>query len=137
MCLTIEELSKYHNYEVLIEILTEEIKHLEHCSMGLIASYNSQGGGSGNTKDDVVSRQASMLIAQKESLKMLRIHAMQERGKIFYYITNTVALDDSQVSKMMYQRFIKRKSWNGVAMSVGGGNTADSCRKAVFRYCKR
>ena len=135
--MTIKELSKYYDYSVLIDNLTEEIEHLEYCSMGTTAAYGGTGGGKVSIKDDVVSRQASVIIAKKESLMMLRLHTEAEREKIVDYIFYTVAPNDALVAGMMYQRFIKLKSWHRVAMAIGGNNTADSCRMAVFRYCKK
>lgn len=135
--MTVKELSRYYEYTVLIASLTEEIEHLEYCSMGLTASYGGNGGGSGSSGKDVVSIQASQIIAKKEALLSLKLYMEQEREKIVEYIFYEVAPKDALVAGMMYQRFVKLKSWHRVAMAVGGNNTADSCRMAVFRYCGR
>lgn len=103
--MTIEELSEYYRYSVEIKALDDELK------------YNRGKPGEEDT------------IANLEKLKAL---CEVKRAKISDYI---FSVKDPLVVGMMYARFILCKSWYGVAMYVGGNNTADSCRMTVFRYC--
>lgn len=44
---------------------------------------------------------------------------------------------DPLVRECMKHKFIEQKSWEEVAMSVGGYNSAGSCRMLVIRYLNR
>ncbi len=134
--MTIKELSEYYNCTLLIKSIEQEIKHLETCPVGTVANYSGTGGVSGE-KTDNVHRQAVKIMEQKKKLQALLEKTQTERDIITRYIFETVATQDKVVAAMMYQRFIKLKSWYGVAQEVGGYNTADSCRMAVFRYTKK
>lgn len=57
----------------------------------------------------------------------------KERELTEYIMT----VDDSLVRRAMYLRHVCCKSWNAVAMDIGGDNTADTIRKAHDRFIKR
>ena len=57
----------------------------------------------------------------------------KERELIEYIMT----VDDSLVRRAMYLRHVCCKSWNAVAMDIGGDNTADTIRMAHDRFIKR
>ena len=129
--MTIEELSAYYKYSIKIKALSEEIEYMRGKTPGLCAQYGGAGGRSGAVSDSVGNMAVS--IADKVSeLEKMKVFCELERAKISDYI---FSVNDPLVSGMMYARFILLKSWHAVAMYVGGGNTADSCRMAVFRYC--
>ena len=44
---------------------------------------------------------------------------------------------DPLIKNCMLHKFIKQKSWEDVASSVGGYNSAGSCRMLVIRYLNR
>lgn len=48
-----------------------------------------------------------------------------------------MTVDDSLVRRAMYLRHVCCKSWNAVAMDIGGDNTADTIRMAHDRFIKR
>ena len=45
-------------------------------------------------------------------------------------------IDDSLIRQILTGRYIDGKNWTQVALQVGGGNTADSVRKAADRFLK-
>ena len=45
-------------------------------------------------------------------------------------------IDDSLIRQILTVRYVDGKNWNQVALQVGGGNTADSVRKAADRFLK-
>lgn len=53
------------------------------------------------------------------------------RMKIESYIKS---LDDAVMSLLLYERFIRGRSWQSVANILGGGNTADGVRMKVCRH---
>ena len=54
-----------------------------------------------------------------------------ERERLERYVDT---VDDSLVRMAMTLRFIDGLSWTAVAVRIGGGNTADSVKKMVYRY---
>ncbi|MCI8387041.1 MAG: hypothetical protein HFE63_01065 [Clostridiales bacterium] len=44
------------------------------------------------------------------------------------------SVDDSFMRQVLTYRFVDGLTWYQVAMSVGGGNSADSIRKACVRF---
>lgn len=105
--MTIEELSEYYRYSVEIKALDDELRYIR--------------GKQGEAET----------IAKLEKLKAL---CEVQRARISDYI---FSVNDPLVVGMLYARFILCKSWYGVAMYVGGNNTADSCRMTVFRHIKK
>ena len=57
-----------------------------------------------------------------------------ERNQIIRYI---MAVDDSLMRQILIARFVDGKNWLQVAESVGGHNTADSVKKACYRFLKK
>ena len=45
-------------------------------------------------------------------------------------------IDDSLIRQILTGRYVDGKNWAQVALQVGGGNTADSVRKAADRFLK-
>lgn len=46
-------------------------------------------------------------------------------------------IEDPFIREIAQERFEKKKTWRQVAISVGGGNTEDSVRKAYVRYIRK
>lgn len=133
MTMTVEELSGYYKYSLKIKALNDEIAYLGGKSSGLCASYGGIGGRSGKVSD-ITGETASAIADKISELEKTKVFCEAERAKISDYI---FSVKDPLISAMMYARFILCKSWFGVSMYIGGNNTADSCRMAVFRYCKK
>lgn len=129
--MTIEELSEYYKYSVKIKALSEEIEYMRGKTPGLCAKYGGSTGRNAVTSDNV-GNIASAIADKVSELEKMKFICESERAKISDFV---LAVKDPLISGMMYARFILLKSWYGVAMYVGGNNTADSCRMAVFRYC--
>lgn len=51
--------------------------------------------------------------------------------------TFILGCDDFLIKHILIYRFIDGLSWDAVAARIGGGNTADNCRKLVTRYMSR
>jgi hypothetical protein len=67
-------------------------------------------------------------------IKGLRAKAQRQEREILKYINS---IDDSFIRQIMVHRHIDCMSWVGVAMEMGGGNTADGVRKAHDRFLQR
>lgn len=130
--MTIEELSEYYKYTVKIKALSDELAYLRGKQPGLCAKYS--GSGRAGVISDSTGDTAAAIADKADELRRMKLLCEAERAKISDYV---LSVKDPLISGMMYARFILGKSWYGVAMYVGGNNTADSCRMAVFRYCGR
>lgn len=134
MKMSIKELSGYYDYTVLTKALEEEILFLYQKSARLTQSMNGKEGRAEGNVSDIVGNSASLIAQRKSELERMKAICEYERERISGYILHDIS--DGLVRTMMYARFIKLMPWYKVAMYVGGGNTADSCRKAVFRFCR-
>ena len=47
------------------------------------------------------------------------------------------SIDDYCIRLILFYRFVELKTWNSVAMSIGGGNTEDSVKKACYRFLRK
>ena len=86
--------------------------------------------GSGELSDPTADR------ALRENKLMERIQRMereqsQEAERIMEWIQS---IEDPMIQTIMHARYIRGKSWVGVAHALGGYNTADSVRKMHTRY---
>ena len=57
-----------------------------------------------------------------------------ELNRLNRYINS---IEDSQLRTILALRYVNGLSWNQVAHSVGGGNNADSVRKAIDRLLEK
>ncbi len=133
--MTVKELSKYHDYTAMMKAIEDEIIYLYQKSAKLTQNYsNSEGRAVGGKGTDMVGNSAVLIADRQNDLRRMKELCEYERERISNYIFGDVT--DGLVRAMMYARFIKLLPWYKVATYVGGGNTADSCRMAVFRYCR-
>lgn len=68
---------------------------------------------------------------QEKELVLKARRCMSERERIEKYIGD---IRDSLTRQVLYERYIRCKTWTAVAIAVGGGNTADGVRKISERY---
>lgn len=47
------------------------------------------------------------------------------------------SIEDIQLQYIFRLRFINCKSWQSIAMQIGGNNTVDSVKKMVYRYLSK
>lgn len=71
--------------------------------------------------------------------KLKRLRELQREQKILRpeIIRYINALDDPVISLILYERFIRGRSWQSVANILGGGNTADGVRMKVNRHFRQ
>lgn len=101
----------------------------------LVASPRYDGvahSAQGNISDPVYDRAADVdeinrIIAQLED------DIQRAKDDAIKFIST---IPDSQTRMIVYQRCVLLKSWQAVALAVGGGNTKDSVRKRYTRFFK-
>lgn len=79
-------------------------------------------------------REKSLLILRKKRWSEIEEKLDKQISEIEEYINS---IDDSQMRRMIKYKYIEELSWQQVAERMGGGNTADGCRKALDRYLKK
>ncbi|MCC8065209.1 MAG: hypothetical protein LIO78_08360 [Clostridiales bacterium] len=89
------------------------------------------GGGDNSSALEWVAAEIVDLQAIIDAKHLQCIH---ERNRLERYIAD---IDDSLTRMIFRLRFVNGLSWQQVATSVGGGNTADGMRKRVKRYLEQ
>lgn len=85
----------------------------------------------GNGTSDKTGRYGTE-IAELKQLIALNIQKCEiEKNRIERFIQS---VDDSYIRELLRLRFIDCKSWQAVAMAMGGYNTADNVKKRVYRF---
>ena len=67
---------------------------------------------------------------ERKILKLQR-RLVKVEAEIMEYITT---VPDSFIRQLLFLRFVECSSWDEVAAKIGGGNSADGCRKATRRF---
>lgn len=114
----------YANKE--IERLKRRIEELETAVMS-VTSIND-GMPKNNNK---ISYILEDLIDTKELLRIEMQRLLMNKDTAEKYIAS---IPDTLVRLVLAYRYIDNLSWNQVAAHIGGGNTADSCRKIAERF---
>ena len=83
---------------------------------------------------DKVSSLAAKAVDLERKIQDLREQLLDAETEIMEYISG---IDDSLIRQIIYCRCVCCMSWSRVAHKVGGGNTADTCRKAYSRWMKK
>ena len=83
-----------------------------------------------HNKADKVSRYAIEIAMLREKIEKNIAVRMRMCNRLYSFIEE---VDDSLVRQAIKLRYVDCKSWSNVAKEMGGGNTADSVRKLVFR----
>jgi len=78
------------------------------------------------------SESMAILIAEQRQLVELKTEQLIiEYNRLNRYIAS---IEDSQMRLIMSYRFVNGLPWNQVAANIGGNNTADSVKKACYRF---
>ena len=129
--MTIKELSQLYHLNREIEQEKHRLQELEAAATDTavkISGLPHVGGISDKTAIAAQIADCRAVIEAKVQLSVV------EYNRLNRYIAN---VQDSLTRQIMALRFVNGMSWNQVAMSVGGGNTADGVRKQVTRYLKQ
>lgn len=87
-----------------------------------------------NKKGEVLNTDKSFIDEQEKKQELKIKYCRKLREEIEKYIGS---VDDSLTRQVLYERYIRCKTWAAVACAVGGGNTPDSVRKISERYLAR
>lgn len=129
--MTIKELSQYYMLNREIRDLEEKIRMLEARATSItqdISGMPYSGGRSDKTAiGGIISDTRDLLLTRK-------IQADFEYNRLERYISS---VSDSRIRLILTHRFVDLWSWTKIAMSIGGGNTESSVKKAVYRFLEK
>lgn len=134
--MTLKELSQLYHLNREIE---NDRRRLEELEAKLVSP--SSPNLSGMPRSTTYGNKIESFVADITDLKAIIAAKQQqciyERSRLMRYVTE---IDDSLTREIFIFRFVNGLSWRQVAASVGGNNTADSCRMTCKRYleaCKK
>lgn len=117
-------------YYLRRELQTDKHKLAELTELATSITTNLDGmphGGSISDKTAIAIQIADM----RDEIQTKSEQILQILCGVDNYISS---IDDSYIRQILTLRYIRRLSWQAVAMSIGGNNTADAVRKASERY---
>lgn len=82
---------------------------------------------------DKIGNMAILIAEQRSMIELKMQQSVIEYRRITRYIDS---IDDVQMRMILSLRYVNGLSWQQVAYSVGGNNTADGVRKAHDRFLK-
>ncbi len=141
--MTIRELNQLRYLDREIQLLRERIAELrteaERVTPSVTTYTNEKKetcvlpktGGAGFHGDKMADIVAA-IIEEERQLEALCKHRRQEKARLMQFIND---IPDSLTRQIFLLRFVDGKSWNAVAMKVGGG-AESSVRSIVFRYLR-
>lgn len=117
--ITIKQLREYRHTKANILLLKTELDEL-------ILQSSAHEGGRSSAVSDTVAR----IVLQREKTRR-RIEALTERQAA---VEDYIAQCSDYYGLLLRWHYIEGRTWTSIAMTVGGGNTDDSVRKACHRY---
>ena len=142
--MTIHELNQLRYLDKEIQLLRERIAELraeaERVTPSVTTYINDKKetcvlpktGGAGLHRDKMADMVAA-IIEEERQLEELCERRRQEKAKLMQFIND---IPDSLTRQIFLLRFVDGKSWNAVAVKIGGGNTGESIIMRVKRYLK-
>lgn len=128
--MTVKELSKLYDLNRRIELNKKRLAELE----AQVTSIGS-GGLDGMPRTPGYANKIERLVAEIVDTKGIiaanQAECIFERNRLERYIAD---IPDPLKQDVFALRFVNGLTWYQVAQSVGGNNTADSCRMMVKRY---
>ena len=121
--ITINQLRQYRHIKANILLLEQELDEL------ILKSRSYDGAGKSSAVSDTVAQ--IVLLREK---KRERINALTERkNAIEAYLIRC----DDYYGLLLRWHYADGKTWTSIAMTLGGGNTEDSVKKACHRYVNK
>lgn len=130
--MTVHEMSKLYYIKKLINRDTQRLNQLEARLQPKAA--NVSGAVKISSPKNVIEEITPQIIELKERIRCEREEYIKEQAVIEDYI---MTVDNYQDRLILLHRFVDLMSWRQVARRLGGKNTADSVRKACYRFLKK
>ena len=117
--ITIKQLREYRHTKANILLLKTELDEL-------ILQSSAHEGGRSSAVSDTVAR----IVLQREKTRR-RIEALSEHQAA---VEDYIAQCSDYYGLLLRWHYIEGRTWTSIALTIGGGNTEDSVRKACHRY---
>ena len=127
--MTLQELNNLRKYPLEIKQLQERILQLQRQTESATQMFSGMPSAKGN--GDRISDIIASYVDEQNKLQRLIAKRQREELNAMSYISD---ICDSQLRSIFLMRFLKGYSWTKIANEIGGGNTADSIKKSVYRY---
>ena len=128
--MTLQELSQLYYLNREIEHEKKRLKELEAAATNTAAKITGLPHVGGIADKTAIAAQ----MAECRVILEARIaQSAVEYNRLMRYING---ISDSLTRQIFTLRFVNGRSWNQVALHVGGGNTVAGLRKRVYRYLK-
>lgn len=127
--MTIKELSQLYWLNREIERDKQRLAELEASAESDTAKITGMPHGSG--AGDKIGRYAADIADLRALIELNIRKCWYELNRLNRYIAG---IDDSLIRQILTLRFVNGLSWQQVAMSIGGNNTADGVRMVAYRY---
>ena len=124
-----KELNQIYYLEKEIDMWRKALSRIQ--SRSLLLSQEITGMPFGSGISDKVGNLAASEVDITNKIEELQKKVYEEQYRLLKYIET---IEDSLMCQIMYHRHVLCMKWNEVAMTIGGGNTEDSVRKAHDRF---
>lgn len=130
--MTIEELKQYQHLQGEVRFWQKELE--KSLQKSYVKSPQMTGMPGARRLVDLTAQRA---METEEIISM--IQTMQRRAtRMLREITLFIkGIEDPLIRAVVYGRYVKGMTWNQLADTIGGKNTADSLRKLHNRYFRR
>lgn len=128
--MTLKELSQLYYLNREIESDRRRLEELE-AKLASPSSPNLSGMPRSTAYGNKIESSVADIMDLKAIIAAKQQQCIYERSRLMRYITE---INDSLTREIFIFRFVNGLSWRQVAASVGGNNTADSCRMTCKRY---
>lgn len=130
--MTLQELYSLYYIKQEIEDFKLKIIELREQAESITPKYSDAPSGGGCS--DKVGNAVATIAVYEDMLADAITRKTEQAMKITEYI---LSIDDPQLRRIMYLRFIEHLSWRAIAERIGGGNTEDGVRKRCNRYVRK
>ena len=130
--MTLRELYSIPYLEKEIEDYHKKILELRELAEKVTPSLTGMpsGGGAGDRVGDC----ATAIVMYTDLLEKAIARKIEQEMIINQYILD---VEDTELRRIMYLRFVQQKTWREVADEIGGYSTEDSVRKRCNRYVSK
>lgn len=129
--MTKKELSQLYYLNREIERERQRLIELETAATNVSAKISGLPSGGGiSDKTAIAAAIADSRVMIEAKMKLCIV----EYNRLNRYIAN---VSDSFIRQILQLRYVDGRSWNAVAMHIGGGNTADGVKKAAYRFINK
>lgn len=126
--MTKKDLAEIYYLKIEIDTLEEQIQTLRARVEKVTSTVSNMPRGSKTVdyKDILV-----------DTVKLLTERKKEYNKRLFEIESDVAKIDDPFIRAIIRHKYIEQKSWQQVARAVGGYNTADGVRMALYRFLKK